>query len=201
MSWDGKGFKKPLIMLDFKTPQEAIEKNAYKPDEDVETLIKEDMTSEQLIALLRSKEMLKEACDFMCFCVNRRIGVWWLYSCVDAVNKEVAEQQKKSPLTFEEQQKKEVEGKVAEWSDRSALDAIKAQHDAKAQASIKTMKTLGGPKITDPKNPMAASQAALNQHLDNDLGSLDNVVSEMSSAINSIPSKERMAAQSLVDKV
>ncbi|QSH41537.1 hypothetical protein P0136_07505 [Lentisphaerota bacterium ZTH] len=201
MSWDGKGFSKPLIMLDFKTPLEAVKKNAYRPDEDVEALLDKDMTSEQFIAALRSNGMIKEACDFMCFCVNRRIGVWWAFNCVEAVNSEIEEQLKKSPLSFEEQQQNEVEAKVAQWSDRSGLDAIKAKHDAQAQASIKTMEKLAGPEITNPKDPLARPQALLRQQLDNDFASLDNVMNEMSAAISALPQQDRLAAQSLVEKI
>ncbi|MCP3965320.1 MAG: hypothetical protein GY750_06355 [Lentisphaerae bacterium] len=200
MSWNGRGFDKPLIMLDQMTPSEAMARNLYQPDDDVEILITEKMTSEQLIGLLRSKDMLKEACDYMAFCINRRVGVWWAYCCVAAVNDEIKKQLEKSPLSFEEQQKKEVEAKVAEWGDRSELDAIKAQHEVKAASNKELMGKLAGPPLR-PNDPLANTQATLNAQLGGDIDGLNYALNEMEQAINALPPKVRMAAQGLVDKV
>ncbi|QSH41411.1 hypothetical protein P0136_08185 [Lentisphaerota bacterium ZTH] len=198
MSWDGKNFDRPLIMLDFETPQDAIKNNNYKPDEDVEPFIKENMTSEQLILVLRNKGMTKEACDFMSYCVNRRVGVWWAYSCVDAVNTEIEEEQKKCPLTFEEKVKKDVEQKMAGWKDTSELDAIKDQYLNKADSFKAKLDQLNGPEATDPNDPLKKIQDLLKQKSKN--SNLDSSMSELESVIASIDPEQRRAAQNILDK-
>ncbi|QSH41539.1 hypothetical protein P0136_07495 [Lentisphaerota bacterium ZTH] len=198
MSWDGKDFSKPLIMLDFTTVQDAINKNAYEPDEDVEKLISENMTSERLIALLRSKGMVKEACDFMSFCVNRRVGVWWAYLCVETVNKEIEEEYKRNPLTFEERQKKEVKERVAEWKDTSELDAIKDQYMGNISNFKASMDKLSGPRITDPKDPLKGTQDLIHSQMDKN--SLDFSVKEIQKAIGNMDPKAVSEARDLLNK-
>ncbi|MCP3965484.1 MAG: hypothetical protein GY750_12365 [Lentisphaerae bacterium] len=199
MSWDGKDFDKPLIMLDFKTPQEAISKNAYAPDEDVEPLIRENMTSEQLIAVLMSKEMVKEACDFMSHCVNRRVGVWWAYSCVVALNKEIEEENKKNPLTFEERVKKDAEAKVAGWKDTSEIDAVKEQYLAQNDKAIKDIGKMHKSKITDPNDPLKETQDFLNQNSGNDGAEFS--LNEIDQAIAAMDPKVVSEAQGMLDKI
>ncbi|MCP3965307.1 MAG: hypothetical protein GY750_06290 [Lentisphaerae bacterium] len=198
MSWDGKAFARPLIMLDFKTPQEAIEKNAYEPDDDVAPLIKDNMTSEQLIGFLKSKGMIKEACDFMANCVNRRVGVWWAYSCIKAVNKEIEEEFKKNPLSFEEKQKKDAEKKIAEWSDTSELKAIEDEFMAKGDKIKKDIGSIAGPKITDPSNPMRSAQRLINEQTQNN--SIDFSLNEIDSVVSKMDPKKVSEARNIMER-
>ncbi|QSH40747.1 hypothetical protein P0136_11660 [Lentisphaerota bacterium ZTH] len=198
MSWDGKSFDRPLIMLDFDTPQKAISKNAYEPDDDVEALITNNMTSEQLILVLREKNMLKEACDFIAHCVNRRVGVWWAYSCVEAINKEVEEENKKNPLTFEEKVKKEVKGKIAGWTDKTEIEALKKQYNGKIDKFKQNLNRLDGPEIKDPDDPLKELQELLkNKNSDKHL---ENANHEFANFLSSVDPGQLHIAQRILDK-
>ncbi|MCP3968495.1 MAG: hypothetical protein GY750_14195 [Lentisphaerae bacterium] len=198
MSWDGKGFEKPLIMSNYETVQETIDKNAYVPDDDVRALIHDQMASEKLIFLLRSMGMTKEACDYMSYCMNRRVGVWWGYSCVEAINTEIEEQLKKSPLSFREQQKEEVKKKINALKDKSELDSILGEHNAKCDEFLGAMKKLSGPEITDKTDPLYESQSKILEAANRD--NLDFAAEELQNAMGNMPPKQLSKAKQLVEK-
>ncbi|MCP3965324.1 MAG: hypothetical protein GY750_06370 [Lentisphaerae bacterium] len=201
MSWDGKGFDKPLIMLDNKTPQEAMEKNAYKPSDDVRKLIKDKMSSEELIGALRSKDMFKEACDLMAHCINRRVGVWWAYSCVDTVNKEVEAQLKISPFTPKELREKEVKAKLADLNDRSELDALQKQAAAEGNEYEKIAQKVTGEKLLKPDDPWAKAQAEFRSQQTKKFGPAEQAVKEMDAALGNLSSQERASMRKGLDKI
>ncbi|QSH41199.1 hypothetical protein P0136_09280 [Lentisphaerota bacterium ZTH] len=198
MSWNGKNFNRPLIMLDYAFVQDVIEKNAYEPDEDVESLIYEHMTSEKLILLLRSKGMLKEACDFMSYCINRRVGVWWAYSCVEAVNLEIEEQKKICPLSEQEQFKKEAKEKIADLADKSEINEILAKLKISREKFISDMETLAGPKITDSKNPLFQVQEAIREKQEQQ--NIKSTIEEMENALNNAPPEKLSKAKRIIEK-
>ncbi|QSH40559.1 hypothetical protein P0136_12635 [Lentisphaerota bacterium ZTH] len=201
MSWNGEGFDKPLIYKEFETVQETIEKNAFRPDEDVETIIRADMPVEELIKSLALKEMLKETCDFMAFSMNRRVGVWWAYNCVRMVKKEIEEAHKKNPLPPEEQLKADIDGKVKEWSDQSEMDAVKKQYEQKAAAVNAKFDAISGKEIKDLDHPLKPVQDYF-KHLNNaEMNDAQSAVKQFEKAINAFPPAERAASQARIERM
>ncbi|MCP3968499.1 MAG: hypothetical protein GY750_14215 [Lentisphaerae bacterium] len=198
MSWNAEGFDKPMIMLNLSSPEKAMLENAYVPDKDVKKYINEHMTSEQLIHLLRASGMIKEACDYMAFAINRRVGVWWAYSCVKTVNKEIEEQLKKSPLSFEEQQKQEIKQQLAAWQDKSELDTILADYKTAGKDIVKKMEKMSGADIEDTGDPLFEIQAQLKKAIDAD--NIDFAINEIDAALASMPPAQVKAAGEIVDK-
>ncbi|QSH41196.1 hypothetical protein P0136_09295 [Lentisphaerota bacterium ZTH] len=198
MTWNGKGFNKPLIMLNWKSPVEAMLNNAYEPDPEVAAMISDNMTSEQLISLLSCKGMLKEACDYIAFAINRRVGTWWAYSCVKAVNKEIKEQKEKCPLTFEELQKKEIKERLSEWKDKTIMNSLKDTYRSSGDKTAAKMEKLAGPDIDDPEDPLAKLQTEYKSVLEEN--SLGFAIEEINAAINSFPPEEVKLANEIVEK-
>ncbi|QSH41541.1 hypothetical protein P0136_07485 [Lentisphaerota bacterium ZTH] len=199
MSWDGRGFSKPLVLLEYETVQETIEHNAYKPDEDIESFIHPDITTEEFLASLAISEKLKEACDYLSSSVNRRVGVWWAYRCIKELHKEIEEENKKNPLPPKERRKKAIDKKIAELGDMSELNAIEKQNEAAGAKLKESMGKLAAPDMAD-SDPMKALHSKIQGGLDNELGSMNAAKSSLEKMINGASPEVKAAAQRNFDQ-
>ncbi|MCP3967784.1 MAG: hypothetical protein GY750_00485 [Lentisphaerae bacterium] len=201
MAWDGKRFDIPFIYLKYNTVEETKVSNAYIPEDDVAALINGETRSEDLVQRLAEKDMLKEACDFMSYSVNPRVGVWWAYNCITNLKQELEEAQKANPLPPEEQFKKDIEAKLNDLSDTKSLDALRKKQEAEAASIVADFEKIAGDKITDPNDPLKAVQQKMKALNDSDLAGPKNVINEFETAINAFPPAEVAASRARLDKI
>jgi hypothetical protein len=127
MAWNGKIDYKPLILLQHKTAQETIEKNAYDIDEDHEELFIKMNNPEDILEHFQGKKKFPEANKFLAYAIHKRVGVWWAYLCVKMVLEEIekAKLAKKPPRDI----RKEVEDFIKNGlPEKKQLEKIAADH-------------------------------------------------------------------------
>jgi len=165
MSWDGKNFDKPLIMLDYESLGESVEKNLYKPPEEAVPLSENKPSSEVYFQNLVKAEMQKPACDYLAYSMNKRAAMWWACQCVKSIKKEIREAQKKKgtmALEKEKEKQKKLEEKLAH---REKIKGWKAAADAKEDKAKQLGQDLTGKEFTDPKDPRTLLQKRLSESI------------------------------------
>ncbi|QSH41000.1 hypothetical protein P0136_10315 [Lentisphaerota bacterium ZTH] len=201
MAWDGKRFDIPFIYLKHHSVEEAVNCNAFTPDDDVAAIIRRTMSSEELIKELAAVKMYKEACDFMAHCINPRVGVWWVYNCVKDLQLELEQANRQHQLTPEEKMQEEIKNKLKGWSDASALHKLREEEEAKAAAIAATMQKIAGNKIKDQDDPLQAVQQHFTLLNDSELAGPKTVIDQLENALAAFSPAEIAASRARLDKI
>ena len=164
--------------------------NAYKPDEDIEKYMADDPSSELYIQRLAEAGLLKEACDFLCYAIHRRAGVWW--GCLrvkDLIEEKIKYKDYKSPLQEKRAATKEkIESFVQQSKDSSAKSkAALAEQQAKIASLDTDLKTK---EFTDPDDPRTKLQESMKNAFSGD--KLDQLHKQLNDTIAAF-SPERKA--------
>ncbi len=91
MSWDGKGFEKPLILIETINVADTISENIYKKDEEMEDILKPDFSSEDVLYGFHETKKTQDGCKYLAYSIHKRAGVWWAYQCLKSVKEEIDE--------------------------------------------------------------------------------------------------------------
>ncbi len=82
-----------LVLLEYPTVKEAVEKEQYPASSDQLELAENFPASEDFITELEKKQEYKDACCFLAYNLHKRAAVWWAYLCV----LDLLEELKKNP--------------------------------------------------------------------------------------------------------
>lgn len=78
-----------LVLLNYETVGDTVEKERFKIRADLEGLVSSRDTSEECLKKLASAEKWKDACEYLAYSMHRRAAVWWGYICVLSLHEEL----------------------------------------------------------------------------------------------------------------
>ncbi len=84
---------KHLVLLQYKTVNEAVEQEMFPATTDLLDLAEKYPNSEDFLHELENRKEYKDACSFLAYNLHHRAAVWWSYICVIDLLKEL----KKAP--------------------------------------------------------------------------------------------------------
>lgn len=138
MSWNGKQFYNPFIMLHREDLSSTLHYRGYAPADEVLSLFPSEQISNELaLQILLTQNLIEEAVNLLCYAIIPRVGVWWAYLCLRMVSQDLAQDRARDGLSPEERRKKsalDLAAKLSDTSDiQSLVDSQKKHIDEAAQ--------------------------------------------------------------------
>ena len=141
MSWDGKQFGRPLVMLLRDDMEELCRERGYKMGAELDELLpKERRVSASLaLALLMHNGKSEAAANLLSYAIVPRVGVWWCYLCYRLVAEDIEKDKAKDGLTPKERFEKEQKELVKKLTDTSDVDAMVEARKKELEAQVKEL--------------------------------------------------------------
>ncbi|GHV91024.1 hypothetical protein AGMMS50268_15270 [Spirochaetia bacterium] len=80
---------KHLVLLRYLTVEDAVAKENYKIRPDLAELCAGVSGTEDMVFKFAGTGQYKDACEFMAYITHRRVGVWWVYRCINSLIEEL----------------------------------------------------------------------------------------------------------------
>lgn len=151
MSWDGKQFSRPLVMLRREKLESLYKTYGYAPDDEVRELYPmEEIGADLGLSILLMQGRTEDAVNLLASAITPRVGVWWAYLSLQMVFEDVRKDFEKDGLTPKERRKKEVEAKVKELTDTSDIEKMIEEHKKATDELVKKIEADAQGKVTLP---------------------------------------------------
>ena len=138
MTWNGKQFSKPFIMLHREDLSTLMQRRGYAPADEIRQLFPSlSIGAELALQILLMQGQTEAAVNLLCHAITPRVGIWWAYLCLRLVAQDIAADLSRDGLTPAERRDKatqELAAKLSDTSDiHSLVDAQKQRIDDIAQ--------------------------------------------------------------------
>ncbi|MGN1308213.1 MAG: hypothetical protein ACI4XO_00050, partial [Akkermansia sp.] len=152
MSWQGEQMHRPLIFTTKDSVEELAGKRGYTVPEAVQHLLPNERISGQLFMnILCQHGCTHDAVELLCYLMNPRVLVWWALRCYDGVQEECRLALERDGMSPEEKRKADLQAKVAEISDTSAIEQmIRANKQLQEKQAAEAEKALAAPDGMNP---------------------------------------------------
>ena len=126
MSWDGRNFEKPLILVDCINLQEAVSKNKFEKKGVFREQFSDTLSTEDIFVSLQKERLFGDSCKYLAYTNHKRDGIWWAYQCIVQTKKAI---DKAKQIALEEGSAK-----------KKKLVNLSSYHDPKLEEAIKKQK-------------------------------------------------------------
>lgn len=143
---------RPLIFTTKDSVEELAGKRGYTVPEAVQHLLPNERISGQLFMnILCQHGCTHDAVELLCYLMNPRVLVWWALRCYDGVQEECRLALGRDGMSPEEKRKADLQAKVAEVSDTSAIEQmIRANKQLQEKQAAEAEKALAAPDGMNP---------------------------------------------------
>lgn len=125
MSWNGKQFSKPFIMLHQEELASTMNLRGYAPADEIRNLFpSENISTELALQILLMHNHIEEAVNLLSYAIIPRVGVWWAYLCLRMVCNDIDQEFRKDGLTPAQRREKAAQQMAAALSDTSDISAL-----------------------------------------------------------------------------
>jgi hypothetical protein len=191
MSWNGKSFGKPLILVDYRNLQETVTNNKFKRKGIFRKEFSETQSTEDIFVHLQKEKKFGDCCKYLAYTIHKRVGIWWAYQCIVLTNNEI-DKAKKIALEAGAAKKKKL-ADLSKYHDPELEEAIKKQKQNLADTMKKheeLVKKLDFSNLV--KNPYSPKNEIQKEFLQSvNLKGLHDAMKKIQDTIDSLNPKEK----------